>query len=70
MPYNDGAMDIKGAMELARLLRERHGGAVPSEPNAFAEDDGRPPVFRWFGLQPPGDARVDDAVRRAELVGE
>lgn len=47
-------MDVKGAVELARLLKERHGEDFDDtrrEPTPAA--DGARPIYHWIGGSPP-----------------
>jgi hypothetical protein len=44
---------IKGAIELARVLSDRHGGDVPPiGPQGPLESVDAPLIFHWLGIEP------------------
>jgi hypothetical protein len=47
------AVDVKGAIELARLLKERHGDEVELGSAATPAPEGASPIFHWVGGNPP-----------------
>jgi len=46
-------VDVKGAIELARLLKERHGDAIEHDSPATPAPEGASPIFHWVGGAPP-----------------
>lgn len=46
-------MDVKGAIELARLLKERHGDAIELGSVPTPAPEGSRPIFHWVGGNPP-----------------
>jgi hypothetical protein len=45
-------MDVKGAIELARRLRELHGDDIVLGPKSGESATGAPPLFVWAGVDP------------------
>lgn len=54
-------MDVKGAIELARRLRELHGDDVAIGPQSVDGAAGVRPMFVWTGVEPPADNETNDA---------
>lgn len=46
-------MDVKGAIELARLLKERHGDEIELGSVPTSAPEGASPIFYWVGGNPP-----------------
>lgn len=46
-------MDVKGAIELARLLKERHGDEIERSSVPAPAPEGASPIFHWVGGNPP-----------------
>jgi hypothetical protein len=60
-------MDVNGARELARVLRERHGDPpLPVRPRHLLSSEAAP-IFHWFGVEPPEPSSSE---RPAEDFGE
>lgn len=59
-------MDVKGAIELARLLKERHGDEIELGSTATPAPEGARPIFHWVGGNPPvvAEGPDPDAPRR------
>jgi hypothetical protein len=52
---------IEGAIELARMLSDRHGGeAPPLGPQGPLESADAPPIFHWLGIEPEPRAGDED----------
>jgi hypothetical protein len=52
---------IKGAIELARVLADRHGGDVPPiGPQGPLESADAPLIFHWLGIEPEPTAEDGD----------
>lgn len=58
-------VDVKGAIELARRLRELHGDDATLGPRSISPAEGVAPMFVWTGVEPPIDGETDDAVGAA-----
>jgi len=53
-------VDVKGAIELARLLKERHGDEVELGSTPTPAPEGARPIFHWVGGTPPVVAEGPD----------
>jgi hypothetical protein len=61
-------VDVKGAIELARLLKERHGDEFELGSTPTPAPDGARPIFQWVGGNPtvvPAEGPELDIPRRA-----
>ena len=53
-------MDSKGARELARLLKERHGADQPAVRPVPLRNGDAGPIFHYLGIEPPGAPAAEE----------
>jgi hypothetical protein len=54
-------MDRKGAQELARVIAKLERPVPTSAIGVSAPVESAAPIYRWFGIEPPGSDADEDA---------